>query len=356
VTVSTVISAPREQVFGYLQDIANHAEFTDHYLVDWHLTREDSVGLGAGARFRVRAPGNRFSWGDSTFTEVSAPHRIVERGRTGKSNRIRTLGVYELSSAPGGATRVKFSIETEPRVLSDRRPRVVEAQERQGDAPPALDHRARRRPRTARHGSRRIDSRLAMTMTRKPALLALLALAALGLGACSDDSHTPVSTGTYAGESGQNAPYLNVGPLIYEVQLSRQLNPADTEDSAYLKGLTPAQRRLARGEEWFAVFLQVYNESSAPHPAATQLTISDTQANVYTPTIPAATNEFAYRAGLLQPKSRIPALNAVAANGPTQGALLLYKIKIVSLDNRPLELKIVDPLDLRQTAQAELDV
>jgi uncharacterized protein YndB with AHSA1/START domain len=120
VTVSTVISAPREQVFDYLQDIANHAEFTDHYLVDWHLTREDSVGLGAGARFRVRAPGNRFSWGDSTFTEVSAPHRIVERGRTGKSNRIRTLGVYELSSAPGGATRVKFSIETEPRVLSDR--------------------------------------------------------------------------------------------------------------------------------------------------------------------------------------------------------------------------------------------
>jgi uncharacterized protein YndB with AHSA1/START domain len=120
VTVSTVISAPREQVFDYLQDIANHAEFTDHYLVDWHLTREDSVGLGAGARFRVKAPGNRFSWGDSTFTEVSAPHRIVERGRTGKSNRIRTLGVYELSSAPGGATRVQFSIETEVRVLSDR--------------------------------------------------------------------------------------------------------------------------------------------------------------------------------------------------------------------------------------------
>jgi uncharacterized protein YndB with AHSA1/START domain len=124
VTVSTVISAPREQVFDYLQDIANHAEFTDHYLVDWHLTREDSVGLGAGARFRVKAPGSRFSWGDSTFTEVSAPHRIVETGRTGKSNRIRTLGVYELSSAPGGATRVQFSIETEARVLSDR---IVEA-------------------------------------------------------------------------------------------------------------------------------------------------------------------------------------------------------------------------------------
>jgi hypothetical protein len=193
-------------------------------------------------------------------------------------------------------------------------------------------------------------------MTRKLALLALLLLAAVGLGACSDDSHTRVTTGTYAGESGQNAPYLNVGPLIYEVQLSRQLNPADTEDAAYLKGLTPAQRRLGPGEEWFAVFLQVYNESSAPHPAATQLTISDTQENLYSPTIPSAVNEFAYRGGLLGPKARIPALDTTAANGPTQGALLLYKIKIVSLDNRPLELKIVDPLDPSQTAQAELDV
>jgi hypothetical protein len=193
-------------------------------------------------------------------------------------------------------------------------------------------------------------------MTRKLALLALLLLAAVGLGACSDDSHTRVSTGTYAGESGQNAPYLNVGPLIYEVQLSRELNPADTEDATYLKGLAPAQRKLAPGEEWFGVFLQVYNESSAPHPAATQITISDTQENVYSPTIPGPINEFAYRGGLLGPKARIPALNTVAANGATQGALLLYKIKIVSLDNRPLELKIVDPLHPSQTAQAELDV
>jgi uncharacterized protein YndB with AHSA1/START domain len=120
VAVSTVISAPREQVFAYLQDIANHAEFTDHYLVDWRLTRENSVGRGAGARFRVKAPGNRFSWADATFAEVLAPHRIVEVGRTGKANRIRTLGVYELSPAPGGATRVQFTLQTETRVLSDR--------------------------------------------------------------------------------------------------------------------------------------------------------------------------------------------------------------------------------------------
>ncbi len=118
--MSTVIGAPRERVFDYLQDIANHPEFTDHYLVDWHLTRENSVGRGAGARFRVSAPGNRFSWGDVTFAEVDPPHRIVEVGRTGKANRIRTLGIYELSQGAGGTTRVRFTLQTEPSTLSDR--------------------------------------------------------------------------------------------------------------------------------------------------------------------------------------------------------------------------------------------
>jgi uncharacterized protein YndB with AHSA1/START domain len=119
-TVSILVDAPRERVFDYLQDIANHPQFTDHYLVDWHLTRIDSVGRGAGARFRVKAPGNRFSWGDVTFTEVERPHRIVEAGRTGKANRIRTLGVYELAQGAGGTTRVRFTLETEPATLADR--------------------------------------------------------------------------------------------------------------------------------------------------------------------------------------------------------------------------------------------
>jgi uncharacterized protein YndB with AHSA1/START domain len=119
-TVSTVISAPREQVFDYLADIANHSEFCDHYLVDWHLTRADSVGRGAGARFRVKAPGNRFSWAEVSFAEVLRPHRIVEVGRTGKNNRVRTLGTYELAPGAAGTTRVRFTVQTLPATLSDR--------------------------------------------------------------------------------------------------------------------------------------------------------------------------------------------------------------------------------------------
>lgn len=118
-TVTIDIALPREQVFEYLADIANHAEFTDHYLVDWHLTREDSHGLGAGARFRVKAPLNRFAWADMTLAEVEAPARLVERGRGGKFNRIRMIGTYTLAEPQAGNTRVQYSFETDAKVLSD---------------------------------------------------------------------------------------------------------------------------------------------------------------------------------------------------------------------------------------------
>ena len=119
VTVTTTIARPREEVFAYLADIANHPEFSDHYLVDWRLTREDSFGRGAGARFEFKAPLNRFNHADVTFIEVQAPWRIVEAGRGGKFNRTRLRGVYELQPTSGG-TRVEFTVETKPATFADR--------------------------------------------------------------------------------------------------------------------------------------------------------------------------------------------------------------------------------------------
>ena len=46
VTSTITIGRPREEVFDYLADIANHPEFCDHYLTDWRLTRVDSVEIG----------------------------------------------------------------------------------------------------------------------------------------------------------------------------------------------------------------------------------------------------------------------------------------------------------------------
>ena len=120
ITVSATISRPREEVFEYLADIANHAEFTDHYLVDWHLTRENSYGKGAGARFRIKAPLARFAWGDMTLADVQRPYRIVEHGRSGKFNRVRMLGTFTLTPGPSGTTVVEYTFETAPVMLSDR--------------------------------------------------------------------------------------------------------------------------------------------------------------------------------------------------------------------------------------------
>jgi hypothetical protein len=194
-----------------------------------------------------------------------------------------------------------------------------------------------------------------LSRARKFSLLTAVVTAALALGACGD-SHTKVTTGTYAGESGASAPYLDVGPLSYEVQLSRQLNPLDSEDAQYLQGLSPTESKLAPGQEWFGVFLQVYNNGSAAEPAASSLTVSDTQGNVYRPITPNQSNLFVYRGGEVPAKGRLPTADSAGAFAPTQGALLLFKIQIQSLDNRPLKLKIVDPTDAAETASAELDV
>jgi uncharacterized protein YndB with AHSA1/START domain len=128
VSVSVRIDRPREEVFAYLVDIANHAEFSDHYLTEWRLTRVDSVGRGAGARFRMGIPLQRFAWGDMTFVEVEPPHRIVALGRGGKFNRMKTTAIWTLDPAPGGGTEVEYMFESEPALPTDRVMELVSGQ------------------------------------------------------------------------------------------------------------------------------------------------------------------------------------------------------------------------------------
>jgi uncharacterized protein YndB with AHSA1/START domain len=120
ITSSVVVDRPREEVFEYLADIANHWEFTDHYIREVHMTREDTYGIGAGMRFRVPTPLNRFDWAEVTITDADPPRRIVEKGRGGKYNRIRMVLVYTLEPAGGHGTRVTLTTETEPKYPSDR--------------------------------------------------------------------------------------------------------------------------------------------------------------------------------------------------------------------------------------------
>jgi hypothetical protein len=205
--------------------------------------------------------------------------------------------------------------------------------------------------------SEQTPGRTSAALRHRRAIAALAAtLIALALAACGGNSEAKVTNGSYAGEGGVGAPYLNVGPLVYQVQISRALNPYDVEDEAYLEGLTPAQRKLQPGEEFFAVFMQVINEGEKSHKAASEITISDTEGNTYNPIEPDQSNLYAYRQGAtVPPKNQLPTPSSTAASGPINGLMILYKIKLESLENRPLKIKIVSPTAPYETASAELD-
>jgi uncharacterized protein YndB with AHSA1/START domain len=128
VSASVVIQRPREQVFAYLADIANHPSFLGDRLVEWRLTREDSIGVGAGARVRARLLFNRFARYDVTFHEVEAPHRIGIVGRGGKYDRTRVQGEITVVQTNEGGSRVTFTIDTEPKLPSDRLIELVSGQ------------------------------------------------------------------------------------------------------------------------------------------------------------------------------------------------------------------------------------
>jgi uncharacterized protein YndB with AHSA1/START domain len=107
------IDVPRERAFEFIADLANRPSFTDHFVSGFHLTRIESRGVGAGARFRFDVPLHRV-WVDTTIVEMDPPHRIVEHGCGGRGNRVPSVTVWELTEGPGSLTRVRVSYWTEP--------------------------------------------------------------------------------------------------------------------------------------------------------------------------------------------------------------------------------------------------
>ena len=119
VSAEVEVDASREEVLALLADLSLRPSFTDHFLTDFHLTRIDPVGLGAGARFRIDTP-FRSPWADTTIVELEEPFKLVERGRTGRSNRIETTTAWELTGGTGSLTKVVFSTWINPTLPVDR--------------------------------------------------------------------------------------------------------------------------------------------------------------------------------------------------------------------------------------------
>ncbi len=98
ISITKAIDAPREEVFDFLSDLANRPAFTQHFITEFRLERLESAGVGAAARFRVARGG---VWMETVIDEVSPPHRILERGKGGRWDRIRVFTAWELLEGPG---------------------------------------------------------------------------------------------------------------------------------------------------------------------------------------------------------------------------------------------------------------
>jgi hypothetical protein len=113
IKVSTTIDRPREEVYAYLDVLANHEAFTDHFLTDWSVSGPAS-GVGAKVRVKAKAPGAD-TWIDIEVIEAKAPERTVENA-TSAGGKRRTCGTYTLTELPGNRTLVEFEFayETAP--------------------------------------------------------------------------------------------------------------------------------------------------------------------------------------------------------------------------------------------------
>jgi hypothetical protein len=107
VTVSIEVPQPVEEAFDFLDVLANHEAFLDHFLVDWKFSGP-ARGVGARAEARASAPMSQ-DWTDFEVVESERPSRIVEEG-VGLKGKRRTRGTYRLESLPGGGTRISFEL------------------------------------------------------------------------------------------------------------------------------------------------------------------------------------------------------------------------------------------------------
>jgi hypothetical protein len=105
VTVSIDVPQSVEEVFDFLDLMANHEPFNDHLMRDWELSGPER-GVGSRARVRTKALGVTDTV-DIEVTETDEPTRIVEVNVAARAKRTGQ-GTYTLTPLPGGGTHISF--------------------------------------------------------------------------------------------------------------------------------------------------------------------------------------------------------------------------------------------------------
>jgi ribosome-associated toxin RatA of RatAB toxin-antitoxin module len=109
VTVSIDVPTSPHRVYEFLEELGNHEQFMDHFMVDWQLSGPKK-GVGAKANVRVKATAEK-DWTDVEIVEADSDRRLVEETTGGPSAKRRTQGTYLLEALPDGGTRIGFELE-----------------------------------------------------------------------------------------------------------------------------------------------------------------------------------------------------------------------------------------------------
>jgi uncharacterized protein YndB with AHSA1/START domain len=105
VTVSVEVARPRQEVFEYVDVLANHERWLKRLYKDWSF-EGPRRGVGAIAKAQVDAPSAAEKVTFEVVESVS-PERIVEAGESAHGKR-ETRGTYRFTEIEGGGTRVEF--------------------------------------------------------------------------------------------------------------------------------------------------------------------------------------------------------------------------------------------------------
>jgi Polyketide cyclase / dehydrase and lipid transport len=105
IQVSIDVPQACEDVYEFLDVLANHEQFTDHMMRNWRLQGPER---GVGAKARLDAVlGGRSEPIDIEVIEADPPIRNVERNVGAGGRRVAT-GSYTLDPLPDGGTRIRF--------------------------------------------------------------------------------------------------------------------------------------------------------------------------------------------------------------------------------------------------------
>jgi uncharacterized protein YndB with AHSA1/START domain len=113
VTVHAFISAPREDLFDFIVDYGARPAWCDHFMDDFRLAHPQGVGVGAGARFLLDAPGYKH-YVEGTIVAAERPLAVTERLHGGRNGRSRGEMVWTLTREGRGLTRVEVTLDWQP--------------------------------------------------------------------------------------------------------------------------------------------------------------------------------------------------------------------------------------------------